>query len=69
MSERTFWTNGRRRLIAKTLANLFLLLIGASATGEVVVGLPWWLKVVVGAAIVASGVAAVIVMPDGVEDN
>jgi len=62
--ETTFWTAPRRRLIAKTLANLFLLLIGASATGEVVVGLPPWLKAVVGVAIVAAGVMAVFVMPD-----
>jgi len=67
MSERTFWTNGRRRLIAKTLANLFLLLIGASATGEVVVGLAWWLKLAVGVAIVVSGVLSVVVMPGEAE--
>ena len=66
---RTFWTNARRWLIAKTLANSFLLLIGASATGEVIVGLPVWLKTLVGAAIAASGVLAVIVMPEGPEEG
>ena len=63
--QRSFWTNARRRLIGKTLANLFLLLIGASATGEVVIGLPWWLKALLGVVIVAAGGGAVIVMPDG----
>lgn len=60
----SFWTSARRRLIAKTLANLFLLLIGASATGEVVVGLPWWLKAVVAGLILASGGGAIAIMPD-----
>jgi len=66
---RTFWTNARRRLVAKTLANLFLLLIAASATGEIIVGFPWWLKAVVGAAIVLSGVLAVVIMPEEEEDT
>ena len=60
----TFWTPARRGLIAKTLANLFLLLIGAAATGDVVLGLPWWLKVGVGVVIAASGACAIIVMPE-----
>ena len=63
-AEGTFWTNGRRGLIAKTLANLFLLLIGASATGEVVVGLRWWIKLVVGISIITAGTVSVVVMPD-----
>lgn len=61
---KTFWTAPRRRLIAKTLANLFLLLIGAAATGEVVLGLRWWLKLAVGGVILSAGTAAVLVMPD-----
>ena len=66
-SERTFWTSARRWLIAKTLSNLFLLLIGAAATGEVVGGLVVWLKVVIVCSIVVAGVLAVVVMPDGKE--
>ena len=66
-SEGTFWTSARRRLIAKTLSNLFLLLIGAAATGEVVAGLVVWLKVVIVCSIVVAGVLAVVVMPDGKE--
>lgn len=65
----TFWTAARRRLIAKTFANLFLLLIGAAATGDVVIGLPRWLKISVVAAIVASGVLAVVVTPDEAEER
>ena len=68
-SARSVWTNSRRRLIAKTLANLFLLLIGAAATGEVVIGLRWWLKLSVGGAIVVSGVLAVLIMPDEDENG
>jgi len=66
---KTFWTDSRRRLIAKTLANLFLLLIGASATGEAIVGLPGWLRVVVWAVVITSGVAAVVIMPEDKGEN
>ena len=59
-----FWTDARRELVARTLANLFLLLIGASAIGEVIGNFPWWLKALIGTGIVGAGVIAVIVMPD-----
>jgi hypothetical protein len=51
-------------LVAKTLANLFLLLIGASVTGEVVLRLAWWIKLIIWGAVVGCGILAVIVMPD-----
>ena len=38
--------------------------LGASATGEVVGCLPWWLKLGVGVLIAVSGVCAIIVMPE-----
>jgi hypothetical protein len=69
MGEKTFWTDARRRLIAKTLANLFLLLIGAAATGEVVLGFAWWLKVVIAGVILLAGVLAVVVTPDAEGGN
>src|SRR3990167_6877482 len=60
----SFWTDARRELAARTLANLFLLLIGASATGEVIGTFPWWLKTLIAAGIVLAGALAVIVMPE-----
>mgnify|MGYP001568018317 CR=1 len=59
-----FWTDARRALVARTLANLFLLLIGASATGEVIGTWPWWLRTLVAVGIATTGMVAVIVMPD-----
>lgn len=61
-AEETFWTDARRRLIAKTLANLFLLLLGAAATGDAI-GVRWWIKLMVASLGVAVGIAAVLVLP------
>ena len=63
-TEKTFWNHARRRLMAKTLATLFLLLIGAAATGDVVIGSPLWLKIAMGVGVAASAIVAVVVMPD-----
>ena len=63
-AKKSFWTDARRELVARTLANLFLLLIGASATGEVIGAFAWWLKALIAAGIVLSGALAVIIMPE-----
>ena len=66
---RSFWTTSRRRLIANTFANLFLLLIGAAATGEVVLGFRRWLKVSLVVVVLVVGVIAVLVVPDRGEEE
>ena len=59
-----FWSGGRRRFVAKTLATIGVLLVGGLVTSEVLERLSGLFKSLIGTGAVAAVVGAIIVWSD-----
>lgn len=62
MAVREFWNIARRKYLSNALRNLFLLLIGALGTTEIIKA-SFWLKLVLGISAVGSIIMGTFICP------